>query len=770
MTELQYLLFHTLAELFAVVVAFGVFVVAWNTRRYARASFFLVAGLGFAVVGGLDLLHTLAYKGMGLFPGDDADLPTQLWIAARYTEVTSVLVGVALARRAVSPDRAAGLALLWAAVLGAAIFWWDVFPVCYAEGQGLTPFKIGSEYLIIALKAATAALLLLRPEAFDAAVRRTLIGYLAISALSEMAFTSYIGVYDGVNQLGHVLKVVAYAFLYKATVRAALVTPYAVLFRDLQAARDNLEATVAERTAALASANRTLDALFAASPLAIMAMDLEGRVTLWNPAAERLFGWTAAEVVGGRLPTADSSERPYQSATFARVLGGQAHMGLELERRRKDGSTVAVRSFSAPLYGEDGVVCGLMSMVADISAEHEAQRAVRSREERLRGVMDNVPDAILTVSEQGVIETCNRAAEHLFGYQAGELIGRRVETLMPADMAEDHRRYMREYVAGGPPRLIGRGPREVTAVRKDGGVIVVDLGLNQMTVDGRRLFIGVLRDVGERVRARQQHEAMQLELQRSQRMEALGNLAGGIAHEVNNMLMPVLGLTEVAMRRLPDDSPARANLEMVAEAATRASAILRQILTFSRVEKLSPTPMPLANVLGDACALLRASAPASVTIRLDQPAEPLAVMGTPLEMHQVIMNLGNNAVHALEGRGGTVAIRFRRCGPGDRPPDAAPDRAPDRATDWAVVEVVDDGVGMDPAELDRIFQPFYTTKPVGVGSGMGLAVVHGIVAGWNGGIAVESAPGQGTTFRIFLPLAEGADGGRPVEATAGASA
>jgi signal transduction histidine kinase len=251
----SYLLFHGLVELFSVAVACGIFMMAWNSRRFLANSTLLFIGVAYLFVGILDLLHTLAYKGMGAFPGYGANLPTQLWIASRYVESLSLLVAPAfLARKLKAKAVFAGYSVA-VALLVASIFA-GIFPACYVEGQGLTAFKRISEYVIALLLVASAAWFWHRRDAFDRRVLRLLIGSIAITVVSELAFTLYHSVYDVFNLSGHLLKILSFYLIYKAIIETGLERPYNLLFRDLKQS----EAALRQRTVALAARNQDLDA------------------------------------------------------------------------------------------------------------------------------------------------------------------------------------------------------------------------------------------------------------------------------------------------------------------------------------------------------------------------------------------------------------------------------------------------------------------------------------------------------------------------------
>ncbi|GAB4337121.1 MAG: hypothetical protein Kow0099_10440 [Candidatus Abyssubacteria bacterium] len=238
----SYLLFHSLAEVFSVAVAWGIFLLVWNSRRFIDNASLLVLGVAYLFVGFVDLLHTLAYSGMGVFPGYGANLPTQLWIAARYMESLSLLVAaLALGRR----PRLRVLFGVYAAVTAAFLFaiFRGFFPDCFADGAGLTPFKKISEYIICGILLGSGAVLLQRRERFDSRVLRLLLASIVLTIASELAFTLYTNPYGFSNLFGHLLKIVSFYFIYRAVIVVGLREPYKLLFRELKQSEEALRAS-----------------------------------------------------------------------------------------------------------------------------------------------------------------------------------------------------------------------------------------------------------------------------------------------------------------------------------------------------------------------------------------------------------------------------------------------------------------------------------------------------------------------------------------------
>jgi PAS domain S-box-containing protein len=287
----------------------------------------------------------------------------------------------------------------------------------------------------------------------------------------------------------------------------------------------------------------------------------------------------------------------------------------------------------------------------------------------------------------------------------------------------------------------------------------ITVGVNGYTIEdptrrkaGRRRIIGFVSDVSERIRAEAERQALAAQLRQAEKMEAVGRLAGGIAHDFNNILGAILGYGELAQARVDADPQLKRYVDTIVNAGNRAKALVAQILAYSRAESGIKEPVILGPVVAEVAELLRGSSSAGIEVRLAVSPEEAAVMGDPTRLHQLVMNLASNAMHAMPD-GGVLEISLER-----RTIDRAVQTrlAEVPAGEWAVVQVRDTGEGIPPAVIDRIFEPFFTTKAAGRGTGLGLALVHSIVKEHGGAIDVASEVGSGTTFTVWLPRLEGA--------------
>ncbi|MCA9689704.1 MAG: PAS domain S-box protein [Myxococcales bacterium] len=352
---------------------------------------------------------------------------------------------------------------------------------------------------------------------------------------------------------------------------------------------------------------------------------------------------------------------------------------------------------------------------------------------RLQAIVDSAVDAIVTIDERGRIETFNPAAERLFGYRAEELVGHNVTRLMTTPDRDHHDEYLRAYLSGQPPRIIGKG-REVVGQRKDGTTFPLHLSVGEARFPGGRLFTGILRDLSE-------VKQLEREFLQSQKMEAVGRLTSGIAHDFNNLLMGIIGCADMALAELEPDTSTRKNIEDLRGAAQRGAAIVRNLLKFGRRSIEQAVVVDLCALLGDLKPMLTRLLGEDVELEVSIPSAPALVRWDTGQLEQVVMNLVVNARHAMPD-GGRLTISVRD--------DAG----------WLLLQVTDTGCGMDEATLARIFEPFFTTR-TGDGTGLGLSTARGLIERAGGSITVESAPGQGTTFSIRLPRAKAPEAPKP---------
>lgn len=596
---------------------------------------------------------------------------------------------------------------------------------------------------------------------------------------------------------------------------------------------------------------------------AIITLDATGIITAWSCGAEHLLGYTAQEALGTRFVDFIHPESP---ATRTRSLEleealQKGRISYERWQHRRDGSHFLAHHITEAVRSTEGKVVGFSRIIHDVTS-------ARLEEESLRSIMDYSMDAIFTIDEAGIIQTCAGAVHSVCGYNICELIGNNINILMPEPMHGEHGGYLANYLRTGNAKNLGR-VREVTGLCKNGSQVSLELAITEFLLEGRRFFTGILRDISRRKLVEEslqssQHmlrtilnhipqgvfwkdvnsrylgcntvvsrafgwmhpeqmigktdydmpsvtreqaeffiqkdqevicsgqpcygiiervtladgstiwletnkmplldvrdnivgllgtweditsrKHLEEQLRQSQKMEAVGQLAGGVAHDFNNSLTVMNGYTELVLNSLSADNPHKALLAEVFAAGNRAAALTMQLLAFSRKQILAPKVLNLNYVVERSERMLRRMIGEDVMLMV--ACDPLAhhVEVDPCQIEQVIMNLIVNARDAMPS-GGTVTISSANM-------EVDEDECllyGVKAGCYVALTVADSGCGMTPEVKSRIFEPFYTTKETGKGTGLGLATVYGIVKQSGGFITVDSVVGAGTTFTICLP-------------------
>ena len=415
-----------------------------------------------------------------------------------------------------------------------------------------------------------------------------------------------------------------------------------------------------------------------------------------------------------------------------------------------------------PLPDEFGGVAGIMALhsktpapfldqdreIGTILASYscEALRAVRAAEEirenasRFRKILDTLPTGIIIVDvETHKMAYVNPAAAAMVGSDPESISGKIChEVLCPSEEESCPMTLVKEM-----------DQSERFLIAADGRRVPVLKTVSRTTLEGRECFIESLIDLSDQIRAEEDKKKLERQLRQAQKMEALGTLAGGIAHDFNNILSAVLGYSELGMQDVDDTAhPLYPKLKAIHHAGLRAKALVEQILSFSRMQEQLQAPVKVSPIVKEVLKLLRTSLPANIRIQSKIKADR-AVMGDPTQIHQIIMNLCTNAYHAMLGTGGVLSVSLEQ-----RVIEEAEDTGAFNLEPGPYVRLVvsDTGTGISPAILERIFDPYFTTKEKGKGTGLGLAVVHGIVKSHRGEIAVDSVVGKGTTVTVFIPV------------------
>jgi PAS domain S-box-containing protein len=369
---------------------------------------------------------------------------------------------------------------------------------------------------------------------------------------------------------------------------------------------------------------------------------------------------------------------------------------------------------------------------------------LRESKEKYRSLMETVADPVIVYDQSGQVVYTNRAFSKVFGWTSQEVSGKNLDFIpeeeVPRTMAK-----LSDVMRGNPCYLF-----ETKRLTKEGTVIDVSVSAASYSDDkGRHQGIVVsLQDITQRKRAEEEANKLQAQLRQAQKMEAIGTLAGGIAHDFNNILGAIIGFADVSLLSTPADSPLHGNLQKILDAGLRAKDLVKQILTFSRQTEQEIKPIKIGYILDELVNLLKATIPSNIEIQCQTNFDCM-IMGDPTQMHQVLMNICTNSIHAMQDGGGILEIRLDKMDMDAESSRLVPDLAPGI---YQRITVSDTGHGMNKETLDRIFEPFFTTKTQGQGTGLGLSVAHGIVKKLGGKTTAYSEPGKGTTFSIYLPV------------------
>lgn len=387
--------------------------------------------------------------------------------------------------------------------------------------------------------------------------------------------------------------------------------------------------------------------------------------------------------------------------------------------------------------------------LGDITVQHRAKIRERETREELGKIFDAI-DEIITIQDAEMrITGVNRAACKQFGVSAEALIGRYCYEVFRGANSPCPDCPELASLKDGEPHVAEIEHRNLNKIFSVSAAPLVDK-------DGKVVkVVHCARDLTEK-------RALEKQLRQAQKMEAIGTLAGGIAHDFNNILTAIIGYSELSILKLPNDSPMRADIDKVLQAGLRAKELIKQILTFSRQAEQKMQPLSLQPIAKEAFKLLRATLPTTIELR-QHIADCGMVIADPTQMHQVIMNLCTNGYHAMLEKGGVLGVTMEMV---ELRPDDVKNKVVLKPGNYVRLSVSDTGSGIAPEIRERIFEPYFTTKKKGDGTGLGLSVVHGIIQGLGGHVSVYSEPGAGTTFHVYLPLLEASPGLLPVESAA----
>ena len=383
----------------------------------------------------------------------------------------------------------------------------------------------------------------------------------------------------------------------------------------------------------------------------------------------------------------------------------------------------------------------LLLMTAPLYLTYKMYRAGKESDARQGAILEAAHDAIITMDAQLNIREFNPAAEHMFGYARLDILGRNVELLLPSPDRAQQVGALNEYMTAGQGPLAGRQV-ELTGLRADGTDFPLELTVARLGSDNRAMLTGFVRDITER-------RALEEQLRQSQKLEAIGRLAGGVAHDFNNILMSIMGAADLLLMQLAPGDLARDEATEIKQSVDRGAGLTRQLLAFSRRQAVRPRMFALGDIVRGMDTMLRRLIGPEIEFEIITAPEPLMVVADSGQTEQVVLNLVVNARDAMP-QGGRVTVKVEEV---DVDEAAAVALVEGKAGRYARLSVSDTGTGIDEQTRAKLFEPFFTTKEQGKGTGLGLSIVYGIVKQSGGYITVASEPGKGASFLIYLPIA-----------------
>jgi len=485
-----------------------------------------------------------------------------------------------------------------------------------------------------------------------------------------------------------------------------------------------------------------LTSILDASPVALIVTDFAGRVLRWNPAAERLFGYSYEEVEGRVLPMVSAAEMPFFEKNRDLVRAGGLVSSKPVQRRTKDGRVIDLRLSAAPVRDSEQRVVAAAVVYEDMTSMNEIVRSLERSRAHLTHAMElaSMGSWVLDFTDDSLT----------WSPETHRIHGTDPESFQPSRAAframvhpEDRPR-----LVAAVERAQRTGQRytvEHRLIRPDGAMRHCRISAEPVKNKAGEVvrLVGIVQDVTE-------FKQLQEQFLQAQKMETVGRLAGGVAHDFNNLLTIINGHSELLLMRSELKGASHDSLQAIHEAGLRASSLTKQLLTLGRKQMSEYQSLDLNRVAEEGCRVIRRLIGEDVRLEMDLDPSPLPLHADPGQIHQVLLNLAVNAREAMPG-GGTLRIGTRRLEHGP-PPDVAVPRAERGA--WAEFSVSDTGVGMDKQVMARLYEPFFTTKEATRHSGLGLPTVYSVLHNHGGAVTAESEPGKGATFRAFLPLRE----------------
>ncbi|WP_454621837.1 PAS domain S-box protein [Bradyrhizobium cenepequi] len=494
----------------------------------------------------------------------------------------------------------------------------------------------------------------------------------------------------------------------------------------------------------LAGRERLFSAAVESSNDAVITESLDGIVTGWNPAAERLFGYAATEAVGRHISLIVPQDRAQETDdALRRISWGERIANNETVRLRKDGTPVEVSLSISPIKSASGTIIGICKTARDMTESRKAQENLRESEQLARGIINSALDAFVQIDQKGVIRYWNPQAASIFGWSREEALGKNVFELLGRPDGPLKAALTAFLKTGG--EQVQQPRREVLIRRRDGTEFTAELSIAALKTRDGFVFNGFVRDLTDKIAAEER-------MRQAEKMEAVGQLTGGIAHDFNNILTVITGTIEILADAVKNEPQLAAITKMIDEAAERGAELTQHLLAFARKQPLDPREIDVNLLIVDTTKLLQRTLGEHVEIESIFEGETCLAIVDPNQLVTAILNLALNARDAMPD-GGKLVIETGSVFLDETYAKLQGDVRPGR---YAMIAVSDTGTGIPSDIIDKVFNPFFTSKGPGKGTGLGLSMVYGFIKQSAGHIKIYSEEGHGTTVRMYLPPATSA--------------
>ncbi|HLP15379.1 MAG TPA: MASE3 domain-containing protein [Bacteroidota bacterium] len=756
----SYLLFHTLIEIVTISIAFTLFILTWNTRRYLASNYLRLLGIGYAFIALIDLVHTFAFKGMNIFPGYGANLPTQLWIAARYLQAFTLVAAPLLMERKLD-DRFIFAGYAGVVSLLVALIFNTLFPECYIDGQGLTSFKINSEHIIILILLVAFIILYKKRNGFDRRIFILITLSLICTGLSELSFTAYVSVYGYANLIGHFLKLAAFYLIYRAILVTGLRDPFNLIFRDLKHAEealrmshDLLEEKVKDRVAELHESDARYRSLIRKVQAAIILHDGQGRLLSSNPLAQELLGLSEDQMLGKALIDPqwhflreDGTVMSVAEYPVSVVISTQCpYRGQILGINSPDKNDITwVLVNAEPEYDDTGKVTLVIVSFVDVTENRRGVEALRESEKRYQIVADNTYDWEFWIDQNGQFKYISPSCRRITGHTEDEfmsdpdLLNRIIHPADRQRFKEHHGHVMAEK---------SPGEIEYRIILPDGTIRYIG-HLCQPIFDEQGRYLGKRgsnRDISEQKRAEEEIRSLNQELEQrvidrtaqlSAAIKELESFSYSVSHDLRTPLRGIDGFSQMLLDEYQDkiDEQGKGYLRRVRSAAQRMAQLIDDLLNLSHLNRreMNIQKVSLSELCHEISADLHTAQPDRDVEFIIQ--DGIEVFGDVQLLRNVMENLIGNAwkfttMHA------TARIEFGM-------------QVRKESTTYFIR---DDGAGFEMKFAQKIFGAFQRlhTPAEFPGSGIGLATVQRIIHRHGGQVWAEGEVEKGATFYFTL--------------------